>query len=208
MTREEAIKHLYNDWFKSLGGQICVDSDKSEQYLEAIGMAISALRAQQEAEMPLSAFLAPMDFYEGLKRKFLVFKSDTGEMVENCFVLRPDKDPAAVAALRAYAAATDNDTLSADIINWVGAGNDRDNSKPLTLDELREMAKRCEGIYVAHPDGSPVLRGQRYCAAVLVPFGNTTLHIRAICDDRLTLWEGEYGKTWLAYRRKPEEGTI
>ncbi len=38
------------------------------------------------------------------------------------FVLRPDKDPAAVEALRAYAEATDNKTLSDDIYNWVGNG--------------------------------------------------------------------------------------
>lgn len=69
---------------------------------------------------PLTAFLSPIDAYQGLKRKYLVFKSDTGEMVENCFVLRPGKDPAAVEALRAYARATNNATLSADIFNWVG----------------------------------------------------------------------------------------
>lgn len=39
----------------------------------------------------------------------------------DCFILRPAKDPAAVAALRAYAAATDNAELAVDIINWVGA---------------------------------------------------------------------------------------
>ena len=39
----------------------------------------------------------------------------------DCFVLCPAKDPAAVAALRAYAATTDNAELAADIINWVGA---------------------------------------------------------------------------------------
>ena len=53
----------------------------------------------------------------------------------DCFVLRPAKDPAAVIALRAYAAATDNAELSTDIINWVGA----EPNEPLTLDELRKM---------------------------------------------------------------------
>lgn len=67
--------------------------------------------------------LAPIDPYDGLKRKYIVLKSDTGEAVENSFVLRPDKDPAAVEALRAYAAATQNKTLAADIINWVGEEN-------------------------------------------------------------------------------------
>lgn len=44
MTLEEAIKHLRNDWFMSLGGQLCVDEDKKDAFLEAIGMGIKALR--------------------------------------------------------------------------------------------------------------------------------------------------------------------
>lgn len=64
--------------------------------------------------------LMPRDKYKGLKRKYIVFKSDTGETVENCFVLRPDKDSAARVALRAYANATENKTLAKDLINWVG----------------------------------------------------------------------------------------
>ena len=63
---------------------------------------------------------APQDEYGGLKRKYIVFKSDTGEPVENCFVLRPEIDPAAVIALEAYAKATENKELAADILNWVG----------------------------------------------------------------------------------------
>lgn len=69
---------------------------------------------------PLEAFLHPIDAYKGLKAKYLVFKADTGKAVENCFVLCPDKDPAAVEALRVYARATDNETLAEDICNWVG----------------------------------------------------------------------------------------
>lgn len=57
----------------------------------------------------------------GLYGKYTVLKNEDGSLVTNCFVLRPEKDQAAVAALRAYAAATDNAELSADIINWVGA---------------------------------------------------------------------------------------
>ena len=44
MTRKEAIKHLRNDWFMSLGGQLCVDEDKKDAFLEAVGMGIKALR--------------------------------------------------------------------------------------------------------------------------------------------------------------------
>ena len=73
---------------------------------------------------PLEAFLHPIDTYKGLKAKYFVFKADSGKKVENCFVLRPDKDPAVAAALRTYARATDNEVLSADIFNWVGQGEE------------------------------------------------------------------------------------
>lgn len=57
----------------------------------------------------------------GLYGKYTVYKNKDGSLVTDCFILRPAKDPAAVIALRSYAAATDNAELSADIINWVGA---------------------------------------------------------------------------------------
>ena len=56
----------------------------------------------------------------GLYGKYTVYKNKDGSLVTDCFVLRPTKDPAAVAAIMAYAAATDNAELAADIINWVG----------------------------------------------------------------------------------------
>ena len=64
----------------------------------------------------------------GLYGKYTVYKNKDGSLVTDCFILRPEKDPAAVAALRAYAAATDNAELAADIINWVGA----EPNEPLT----------------------------------------------------------------------------
>lgn len=57
----------------------------------------------------------------GLYGKYTVLKNEDGSLVTNCFVLRPEKDPVAVTALRAYAATTDNAELADDIINWVGA---------------------------------------------------------------------------------------
>ena len=106
----------------NIGDSSCLDvlHKDAADALEAQQKRIKELEA--ERAKPLTAFLSPIDAYKGLKRKFLVFKSDTGEIVENCFVLRPGKDPAAVEALRAYARATDNATLSADIVNWVGEG--------------------------------------------------------------------------------------
>ena len=81
-------------------------------------------------------------------------------------------------------------------------------NEPLSLEELRKMAERCEGVYVARDDGAPLFRERRYCAAVLdiVPeFGSSEMHIQAIYGRNLTLWEGDYKKTWVAYRVPPRE---
>ena len=62
---------------------------------------------------------APQDDTDGLKRKYIVMKSDTGELVDDCFVLRPDKDDAAIYALNAYANSTGNRELAKDIKAWI-----------------------------------------------------------------------------------------
>lgn len=56
---------------------------------------------------------------EGLKVKYRVYKALDNSPVENYFVLRPDIDAAARAALRAYAFATPNRELAADIRAWL-----------------------------------------------------------------------------------------
>ena len=71
----------------------------------------------------------------GLKVKYNVSKVEDGSIVHNCFVLRPDKDSAAIAALRAYADATDNRQLAGDILDWVG----ETENNPLTLEQLKSM---------------------------------------------------------------------
>lgn len=74
-----------------------------------------------EREVKEAPTLTPPDEpCAGLYGKYIVYKNKDGSLVTDCFILRPAKDPAAVAALRAYAAATDNAELAADIINWVG----------------------------------------------------------------------------------------
>ena len=126
----------------------------------------------------------------GLYGKYTVYKNKDGSLVTDCFILRPAKDPAAVAALRAYAAATDNAELSADIINWVGA----EPNEPLSIEQLRQM------------DGEPVW---------VVPIGKCKWATRQWCvlaaDEALIpgvdhwWWSFEgYGETWIAYRRPPE----
>lgn len=87
----------------------------------AVGEAIDKLAAYEDAEEDKGYILAPQEEYDGLKRKYVVLKSDSGEPVEDCFVLRPDKDKAAIAALFAYADATDNQVLAKDIRAWISA---------------------------------------------------------------------------------------
>jgi hypothetical protein len=55
----------------------------------------------------------------GLIKKYNVFKADDNSAVDDCFVLRPDKDPTAAIALRAYADATENQELALDILRWL-----------------------------------------------------------------------------------------
>lgn len=72
---------------------------------------------------------------KGLYNKYMVIKVVDGTVIEDCFILRPEKDPAAVKAMQAYAAATDNKALAGDIYKWVG----KPLQKPLTLIPLDEF---------------------------------------------------------------------
>lgn len=58
---------------------------------------------------------------EGLHHKYDVTKRSTGQRVTDCFVLVPSKDPTARKALAAYADATDNPHLAADLRAWVAS---------------------------------------------------------------------------------------
>ena len=83
----------------------------------------------------------------GLYGKYTVYKNKDGSLVTDCFILRPAKDPAAVAALRAYAATTDNAELAADIINWVGAEpNEWVSVEERLPQEKQRVIVRCERV--------------------------------------------------------------
>ena len=84
----------------------------------------------------------------GLYGKYIVYKNKDGSLVTDCFILRPAKDPAAVAALRAYAATTDNVELASDIINWVGA----EPNEPLTQADLDGMDY--DKVWIDYEDGT------------------------------------------------------
>ncbi|MUG24751.1 hypothetical protein GNQ08_20495 [Paenibacillus macerans] len=56
---------------------------------------------------------------KGLYNKYMVFKVEDSSEVDECFVLRPDRDPAARVALMEYAEATDDIELATDITSWL-----------------------------------------------------------------------------------------
>ena len=55
---------------------------------------------------------------KGLYGKYIVRKRSDNSIVTNCFVLRPDRDDAAIVALLAYANATVNEQLAQELIEW------------------------------------------------------------------------------------------
>lgn len=56
---------------------------------------------------------------KGLYQKYRVTKD--GEAVTNCFVLEPESDEAARAAIRAYVDETDDEELAADLSEWMAS---------------------------------------------------------------------------------------
>ena len=73
---------------------------------------------------------------EGLRHKYNVFKAETGEPVENCFVLRPDRDLAARKALYTYLLSINNIDLADDLHDWLCALEGR-NGKEMGVTILK-----------------------------------------------------------------------
>lgn len=67
---------------------------------------------------------------EGLYGKYEVYKD--GEPQDGCFVLKPESDPVALEALKAYATETDDHFLAAELSYWIA---DIERSKAGDTDE-------------------------------------------------------------------------
>lgn len=203
MTTEDAIKRLENDWFHALGGQLCVDECKKEAFLEAIDMAISALRGQQEAEKGCeqcsgivyrqtnSGKIVPLEQRCGAKITPLCYQADG----DGC-------------AYQIYG--DDNDEpidrcKSCPLCYSDKTRHYKSKNEPLTLEELREMDG--EPIWL-HTFSAVQKKTNIAQWAILESVGNANaVFLRGGCNARLTKWFANYGKTWLAYRHKPEEET-
>lgn len=92
---------------------------------------------------------------KGLYDKYMVIKVVDGTVIDNCFILCPDKDPAAVKALQAYAAATENKVLANDLYAWVG----KPMLKPLTEEEATARVNSGHPIYVEEKRNDDAFNG-------------------------------------------------
>lgn len=179
---EEAIQET-TECFEQCSPTLQEELIKQKEVFE---LALTALRS-----MP--TLIPPNEpEHAGLYGKYTVYKNKDGSLVTDCFILRPAKDPAAVAALRAYADATDNAELAADIINWVGAKP----NEALTLEQLREMDGQPAWIVpVNDKDWEPhwaVMKHRRFFANSKTERGKMYF-----------LYEDSYGDRWLAYAYSP-----
>ena len=109
----EAVEHLK---LASMGKAVA-------EITEFDGIPIDRLRELAEADKDGRVIVtgAPLtDERDGLRQKYRVYKAKDNTPVECCFVLRPEKDPAARIAMEAYAKATENKELLEDILKAFG----------------------------------------------------------------------------------------
>jgi hypothetical protein len=79
---------------------------------------------------------------EGLKVKYNVTKVEDGSVINNCFVLRPDKDKFAKEALLKYAEVTDNKLLTLDILNWLDTIEKERKSKMSIKENILDIVEK------------------------------------------------------------------
>lgn len=72
-----------------------------------------------ESESTTAGIIRQSTEETGLVKKYIVIKGKDNSIVDNCFVLRPDRDMAALEALRTYAKVTKNKALANDLEAWI-----------------------------------------------------------------------------------------
>ena len=202
MTREEAIFTLENGaWWDSLNYDMS-DADKNPLF-DALDMAISALRAQQEQGSGC-AECSGIVYRQTASGKIVPLDQRCGaKITPPCYV--PDGDGCS------YQIYGDNNDEPIDRCkscplcqsDKVRHKQEHESNDPLTLDELRQMDGEPVWI-VEDPDwGHWELS---VCAEDYVLERETDFYGMKYDDP-----DGRYGLHklgWLAYRRKPEEGTV
>ena len=187
MTREEAIFTLENGaWWDSLNDDMS-DADKNPLF-DALDMAISALRAQQEQGSGC-AECSGIVYRQSASGKIVPLDQRCGaKITPPCYV--PDGDGCS------YQIYGDNNDEPIDRCkscplcqsDKVRHKQEHESNDPLTLDELRKMGGEPYWHVGLQKDSFP-------------PHWNILDTIYAMHIE-----DYGYGKRWLAYRRNPEEG--
>lgn len=81
MTREEARKHLHDDWYIE-NGRLYVDGDKKDAFLEAAGMGITALRpvSREQVEKVWPGCPYCKEDSDGYVQKFGAYSIQNGQL--------------------------------------------------------------------------------------------------------------------------------
>lgn len=196
MTTEEAIRKF--EIFRNATKKVLDSNDNHylknfesfyREKIEMAELAISALRAQQERDRNSTMIVAKL-------REFASMNPPVCEW---------DKDNHGPVYCKPYEPWQETAREAADIIERYEKGQHRakqeqENNAPLTMDELRQMEGEPVWIKLFDQDEEFwVLRNEWVDTRNPEPL--ILFHMR---------WysHADYGKTWLAYRHKPEEGTV
>jgi hypothetical protein len=86
------------------------------------------------------------DSERGLYNKYKILDCETGEEKQGSyFVLNPEKDPAAISALKRYVEMTPNRQLASDIENWLEAMEMMGVKQPTTCDYCGDEVRETKG---------------------------------------------------------------
>ena len=150
---------------------------------------------------------------KGLYTKYIITKADGTPVNDRCFILKPDKDPAAVAALHAYAAATDDEQLRNDLYAWIGKPLQNNNliSRNKLLEKKTRMTEYDEtgcGVHVFVVREEDVQNAPAVDAVPVVRCRDCRWRYSSACPIRNPVDDGFCygGETEEAWNRRANDG--
>lgn len=95
------------------------------------------------------------DNQKGLYDKYTVINNETQKPIDGpAFILRPDRDPYAIAALQRYAELTVNEILAQDITGWIEVMELMGSDMPPKCDYCESVAKVKSSPFMADAGAS------------------------------------------------------
>lgn len=182
MTRKEAINHLTHDWIITPGGQVYVDGDQKDDFLESVGMGIMTLKERGTGCECC------------LEDKAVYWQDDQN----NVFVDRKGEMLITVKDKIMRIKVTHCPMCGRPLEGRFEIVPEKEANEPLTLEQLREM------------DGEPVWGkslitgkpGEWFILRVVEM--SKTWFIACAGAEQGFGDKDTYGETWVAYRRPPE----